>query len=172
MAQEADGGVAVKARVVEMLLWIAALAAVVESAAVSRRALRGRTAAAATVWPAPSLNAPPTADSLAVLTSHIVDGDAFRLDRKPAAVQYRVAGDTAISVAPVAPPPPKPALALVGIIGGPPWAALVNGIPAHDGTMLVRARDTLGGLRITSVSDDGVTITGLDTVWHLTTKRD
>jgi len=172
MAPEADGGLAVKARVVEMLLWTAAVAAIVGSAALSRRALRGKTAAAATVWPAPSLNRPPTADSLAVLTSHIVDGDAFRLDRKPAAVPYRVAGDTAISVATAAPPPPKPALALVGIIGGPPWAALVNGIPAHDGTMLVHAGDTLGGLRITAVSGDGVTITGLDTVWHVTTKRD
>jgi hypothetical protein len=161
-----------KSRAVEFLLCSAALAAVVGTAAISRRAMRGRTAAAATLWPAPSPNAPPTLDSLAVLTSHIVDGDAFRLDRKPAAVSYRSAGDTSVPIAPAAPPIPKPALALVGIVGGPPWAALVNGIPAHDATMLVRARDTLGGLRIATVSGDGVTITGLDTVWHLTTKRD
>lgn len=160
-----------KARVVEMLLWSAALAAVVETAAVWRQALRGQTAAAATVWPAPSPDALPAPDSLTVLTTRIVGGDAFRLDRKPAAVSYRAAGDSAIPGPPVAPPTPRPVLTLVGIVGGPPWAALVNGIPAHDGTMLVRVRDTLGGLRIAGVSGDGVTITGLDTVWHLTTKR-
>lgn len=160
-----------KARLVEMLLWSASLAAVVETSAVSRRVLRGQTAAAATVWPAPSPDALPAPDSLTVLTTLIVGHDAFRLDRKPAAVSYRAARDSAILAPPVAPPPPKPVLTLVGVVGGPPWAALVNGIPAHDGTTLVRVRDTLGGLRIGGVSRDGVTITGLDTVWHLTTKR-
>lgn len=158
-------------RAIAIALWGIAFVALVGAGTVWRRTLRGQAAAAATVWPAPTPGEQPSVDSLAVLTSRIIDRDAFRLDRKPAAIPYRVAGDSAITSAPTPPSVPKPALALVGIVGGPPWAALVNGIPAHDGTVLVHAADTLSGLRIRAVSSGGVTITGLDTVWHLTTKQ-
>ncbi|MGH7649040.1 MAG: hypothetical protein ACREND_13050 [Gemmatimonadaceae bacterium] len=161
-----------RARTIAIALWGVAFLALVGAGATWRRALRSQAAAAATVWPAPTPQAQPSVDSLAVLTSRIIDRDAFRLDRKPAAIAYRVAGDSAITSAELPPSVPKPQLALVGIVGGPPWAALVNGVPAHDGTVLVHASDTLSGLRIRAVSPEGVTITGLDTVWHLTTKHD
>ncbi|MBX6330548.1 MAG: hypothetical protein IRY91_01740, partial [Gemmatimonadaceae bacterium] len=76
-------------------------------------------------------------------------------------------------VAPPPPPPapPKPALALAGLVGGPPWAALLDGVPGRDGTVLVHVGDTLGPLRVRSVSAAGVTISGMDTTWHLTLKR-
>ncbi|HEX5180126.1 MAG TPA: hypothetical protein VFW04_12400 [Gemmatimonadaceae bacterium] len=158
-----------RSRTIELALWSLTLLALGVTGALWRRALSPHVAAAATVWPVPPVSPIPSVDSLTILTSRIVDRDAFRLDRKPAAVAYRTSGDSAVSAAP--PSPPKPVLSLVGIVGGPPWAALVNGIPAHDGSVLVHARDTAGGLRVTRVSADGVTISGLDTVWHLTTKQ-
>jgi len=161
----------VKSRATEFGLWAVALLSLGVTGAIWWRTFRSRTAAGAAVWPAPSPAPRPSADSLAILTSRIVDGDVFRLDRKPAAAPYRVARDSAVASAPAPAPPPKPVLSLVGIVGGPPWAALVDGIPAHDGTMLVHASDTVGALRVTRVTSRSVTITGLDTVWHLTTKE-
>jgi hypothetical protein len=161
-----------KRRIAELVLWTIALSAMVVAAIASRRMLRGEHAATPIVWPAPQPNASASSDSIAELATRVVDGDVFRVDRKPAAVPYRIAGDSAPSTPPPPPPVPKPVLTLVGIIGGPPWAALIDGVPAHSGTVLVHPRDTVGGLRVRDVSSEQVTLTGLDTVWHLTTKHD
>jgi len=162
----------VNVRIPEVALWTGAVIALAVAATESRGIVRHATVPAPLVWSAPPPNATPSSDSLAVLARRIVDDDAFRLDRKPAAVPYVLAGDSSASVAPLPPPVPKPMLTLVGIVGGPPWAALINGIPGHDGTVLVHPRDTVGGLRIRDVSAAAALITGLDTVWHLSTKHD
>lgn len=160
-----------KRRIAELALWTIALSAMLVAVFASRRMLRGEDAATPIVWPAPQPNASASPDSIAQLGTRIVDGDVFRVDRKPAAVPYRMAGDSAPS-APTPPPVPKPVLTLVGIVGGPPWAALIDGVPAQTGTVLVHPRDSIGGLRVRDVSAVQVTLTGLDTVWHLTTKHD
>lgn len=159
------------ARAIEAGLWAGAIAVLAIGAVESRRIFADETVAAPMVWPAPLPNATASADSLAVLQARIVDADVFRLDRKPAMVTYRVEGDTSGTV-PQPAPLPKPVLKLVGIVGGPPWAALVDGIPFHDGTVLVYAGDTVGGLRIRDISAAAVTVTGVDTVWRLSTKPD
>lgn len=159
------------ARAIETGLWAGALVVLAVGAAKSRRILAEEAIATPMVWPAPLPNAAASADSLAVLQARIVDADVFRLGRKPASVAYRIAGDSS-ATAPQTAPSPKPVLKLVGIVGGPPWAALVDGIPSHDGTVLVHAGDTVGGLRVREVSATAVTVTGVDTVWRLSTKPD
>ena len=72
----------------------------------------------------------------------IVARDPFRLERKPSDVAYGPAMET---TAPPPPSPPRPALAVVGIVGGPPWEALVEGIPGRQSSVLVRRGDTLAG---------------------------
>jgi len=72
--------------------------------------------------------------------------------------------------APVSPAAPRPALVLVGIVG-PPWRALVDGIPAHDGSTVLRAGQTVAGLRVRDVNASSATISAVDTTWHLTVKR-
>lgn len=99
----------------------------------------------------------------------IVDHDVFRLVRRPSPVAYRPELE---GVAPP-PPPPKlrPPLALSGILGGPPWEALVDGFPGHDASLMVRKGDVVGTLRVRSVSADSVVIAGEDTTWRLGLRR-
>jgi hypothetical protein len=106
--------------------------------------------------------------ALAAAAELLVARDPFRLERRPAAVAY----DPAKENAPPPPPrPPRPTLVVTGIIGGPPWEALLEGIPGREGSVLVRRGDTLAGLRVRAVGRDSVRIVGMDTAWMLTVRR-
>lgn len=102
-------------------------------------------------------------DSLDSAAAHVIAHDAFRLDRKPAAVAF--------STAPVgitAPPVPAAAairIELQGTIGGPPWRGIISGVPGHDGTVVVSAGDTLGGVSIRRVKRDSITVRVKDSTW-------
>jgi hypothetical protein len=70
-----------------------------------------------------------------------------------------------------APPPmlpPKPALRLRGILGGPPWDVLIEGVPGREGAVVARVGQTLGGVTIRAVHRDTVIVRGMDTTWKLT----
>jgi hypothetical protein len=99
-----------------------------------------------------------------------VDHDPFRLERHPSPIGYKPELE---GVAPPPPPPkqPHPLLTLSGILGGPPWDALLDGVPGHDGSTLVHQGDVIGTLKIRSVSRDSVVITGEDTTWRLGLKK-
>lgn len=90
--------------------------------------------------------------------------DPFRLDRHPTSVPYRP------ELEGVAPPPkpPKPSLALEGLVGN---AALIDGVPGRTVTAIVHAGDTLGWLRIRRIGRDTVIVSGVDTTWRLTLRR-
>jgi hypothetical protein len=113
------------------------------------------------VSPQPSL----TADSLSTLANRIVSADAFRIVRRPSPILFGSAADAGAASAPK---PPKPALVLSGIIGGPPWIGVVDGVPGHDQSVLVHPGDSIAGLRIQRVTKTLVLIVGLDTTWRLT----
>jgi hypothetical protein len=106
----------------------------------------------------------PPAESIDAAARAVAVSDPFRLDRHPASVAYRP------DLEGVAPPPkpPKPALALAGLVGE---AALIDGVPGRSGTAIVRAGDTLGGLRIRRIGRDTVLISGADTTWRLTLRH-
>jgi len=148
------------------LLWL--LTAVFFAGAVERARFvsstnvqRGGSQTAAPAFP----QLPIAAESLNALADHIVGADAFRITRRPSPVPF---GATADARAANVPKPSKPALVLSGIVGGPPWIGVVDGVPGHDQTVLVHSGDTLGGLRIRSITKDHVLVAGLDTVWRLT----
>jgi hypothetical protein len=95
----------------------------------------------------------------------ILAGDLFRRERQQ---PDSAASAPATQLATPRPPaPPKPNLTLRGLVGGPPWDAILEGLPGHEGSYVVRAGDSVGGLRIRSVRRDGVTIRGMDTTWLL-----
>jgi hypothetical protein len=98
----------------------------------------------------------------------ILDGDLFRRERRaPDPIPQGPLPPAAAR----APAPPKPRLVLQGLVGGPPWDAIVQGLPGHDGSYVVRAGDSIGGLKVRSVRPDGATIHGMDTTWILTLRR-
>jgi hypothetical protein len=109
-------------------------------------------------------------DSLASAAGAIASHDPFRIDHHPSAVAYRPELE-GIAPPPAAPKPAKPRLTLAGIVGGPPWAALLDSVPGHEGSVLVRKGDTLGDLKIRSIHRDTVIVQGADTVWKLVVKQ-
>ena len=109
-------------------------------------------------------------DSLERSARAIAERDPFRLRRRPATVRFDATGQSGFSSEPP-PRPPRPLLSLKGIIGGPPWAAILDGVPGRDGALLVRTGDVLGDLRIRVVVRDTVVVRGPDTTWRLTVRR-
>lgn len=109
--------------------------------------------------------APSDADALAAA---VITTDPFRATRRPSPLAYR----PELEGAPPPPPrAPRPGLAVSGIIGGPPWSAVLEGVPGRESGAVVRAGDTLGGLRVRAVRPDTVVITGTDTTWRLIVRR-
>lgn len=157
----------------EVALWIAAT--MLASLAVVRgRAVGSALASSASPsrsWQALGTPPPvfvPRSAALIAASDALVARDPFRLERKPSGVAYSAAMEGA---PPPAPRAPRPALAVAGIVGGPPWEALLEGVPGREGTALVRRGDTVSGLRVRSISKDTVKITGMDTTWILTVRR-
>jgi hypothetical protein len=160
-------------RRLELAVWILAIA-LAAFAGVRGRAAGFELSNAATVavspWealPSPSSVLVPRSSALVAASEAFVARDPFRLERKPSGVAYSPAAEAT----PPAVRPPRPALAVVGIVGGPPWEALLENIPGRQGSALVRRGDTLSGLRIRSITKDTVKVTGMDTTWVLTVRR-
>jgi hypothetical protein len=89
------------------------------------------------------------------------------LERRPADVRFGV------ELLTVQQPPraPRPALVLLGVLGGQPWRAVLDGVPGHTGSMVVAEGDSLAGLTIRAVGSDSVVVAGFDTVWVLGLRR-
>lgn len=110
-------------------------------------------------------------DGMDYNATSIVRANPFRLDRGPAPVAFSLTPQLAPSPVPTAPVMKAPTLVLRGIAGGPPWQALVDGIPGREGATVVKAGDRIGELRVTSINRDTVIMSGMDTTWKLTMVR-
>ena len=126
--------------------------------------------AAATVPPEPRV-VPPA--RLAAAGRAVTGGNPFRLDRAPAPIGFnQPPGMMPGMPGPyVPPPPPRPQLSVTGIVG-PPWQAVLEGVPGREGTgVVVRRGDVLGDLRIRDVTRTTVVVSAPDTTWRLTVRR-
>ena len=149
----------------QTLMWSTAvlltcLAAVRGARGGATEASRPKPVAAAPAWHSERT------DSLEKWGDRVAAGDPFRLERRPATVRY--------GAQPEANPSPvgtRPALVLKGIIGGPPWEALLEGLPDRQGIVIAHRGDRFATLRIRAVSATGVTVEGADTTWHLTIRK-
>jgi len=93
----------------------------------------------------------------------VVSRDPFRVERRPVLPPY----DPLRLAEQLAPPPPRPALVLVGVMDGSSPSAVIEGMPGVEGSRVVRAGDVVGGLRVKMVRSKRVVITGMDTTWVL-----
>jgi hypothetical protein len=139
--------------------------------------------------PAPALHATPpeprrvAPERLAQAERTINAGNPFRLDRVPAPIGFSRPGG--MGMAPGAgmmpgmmpapppyepPPPPRPRLLVSGIVG-PPWQALLEGVPGREGAVVVRAGDVLGELRVREITGTTVVVASPDTTWRLTVRN-
>lgn len=105
-------------------------------------------------------------DMLDSATSQIMAHDPFRIERKPANIAFSVAPNGAQTMP--APAAPLVRIALQGTIGGPPWRAIISGVPGHEGTVMVSSGDTLGVVVIRRVNKDSVTVRVKDSTWTVT----
>jgi hypothetical protein len=106
-------------------------------------------------------------DSLDTAADATIGNDPFRLANAPASVRYEPRRPGAPALAPL----PRITLVLKAIVGGPPWHAMIDGIPGQPGAV-VRAGDAFDKLVIRKVTRDTVVVQGPDTTWKLTIQRD
>jgi hypothetical protein len=160
-----------RGRTIERTLWVVAAGAASFAFATLRdaSAMSGRVAASPApvglVLPLPTLA---NADSLGEAVGIIAEGNLFRAERA-AADPDRAAPVSAMGMPLAA--STKPRLVLRGILGGPPWDALIDGVPGRDGALLVRAGQTIAGVTVRAVRRDTVFVRGFDTTWTLTLGR-
>lgn len=102
-------------------------------------------------------------DTLTAAAERTVQSDPFRADRHPASVPFSMT--PAGSSAPLIPAGPPLRIALRGTIGGPPWRAILSGIPGHDGTVLLSPGDSLGGILVRRVTRDSAVVRLKDSTW-------
>jgi hypothetical protein len=105
-------------------------------------------------------------DSLSGAEDAIVGNDPFRLSNSPPAVRYDPAADAAPAGALIT-PQLRPSLVLKAIVGGPPWQAVIDGIPGHPSGTLARAGSKFDRLTVRVVTRDSVVVQGMDTSWVL-----
>ena len=108
----------------------------------------------------------PESGALTTLAARIVARDPFRLERKPSSVAFGATPPAAVPVDPSR----RPRLLLSGV-SGPPWQAVLEGIPGREGSVVVRVGDVFGELRVRSIRRDTVVVQGADTTWKLTVRK-
>ena len=91
----------------------------------------------------------------------------FRLPSRQPVVRY--GAPPAVIAAPV-PRPPKPVLALTGVLWGPEPAALLRGIPGTDGEIVVHRGETHGPIHVRAINPQAIELEGMDTTWTLTVR--
>lgn len=152
----------------EALLWLGALGFLVAGIVQWRRAGHVAESQSQREVVAPPLPSDPAREELEVVVDSVVERNPFRLNRRPSDVAYTPEAEGA------PPPPPKPArpvLVVSGIIGGPPWEAVLEGVPGRQGPIVVRMGDKLDLLTVRRIGRDTVYIVGKDTTWKLTVRR-
>jgi hypothetical protein len=65
-------------------------------------------------------------------------------------------------------PTARPTLILTGIVGGPPWTAIIDGLPGQTAGTLAREGSTFDKLVVRTVTPASVVVQGPDTTWRLT----
>ena len=122
---------------------------------------------ACSVAPLRKLAAPIPDDSLADAEDAIVTNDPFRLSNSPPAVRYDPASDGTAAGTLTGPLQARPTLVLKAIVGGPPWQAVIDGIPGQPPGTVARAGSKFDRFTVRVVTRDSVVVQGADTSWVL-----
>jgi hypothetical protein len=112
----------------------------------------------------PARSVPAPSRRLDSLGAAAVARNPFRITRQPAPVAYDPFRPDQ-QYAPSA--PPKPMLALVGIVAGESPTAVIEGFPGIEGSRVVRVGDVIGGLKVEGITGHQVRVVGMDTTWVL-----
>lgn len=109
----------------------------------------------------------PTTDSLDDASVLATDANPFRWDRSAADPSAQAAGPLGGTI-PGAVSAPAVQISLRGILGGPPWTAVLTGVPGAPGAVVLRVGDTIAGFSIVRIRRDTVVVRGAGSVYTLT----
>ena len=109
-----------------------------------------------------------TRSALRAAAETTVANDPFRLSNSPPDVDASMRSNAG---KPSPARAPHPTLVLKAITGGPPWQAIVAGIPGQPGDALVAPGGAYGTLTVQSITRDAVVVRAPDTTWTLSLKR-
>lgn len=106
-----------------------------------------------------------TREDFRLFETQIARHAPFRLSTEAPSVRY---GESPRE-AEIPPPAPArlPSLAVRAIVGGPPWQALIEGLPGSQGATVVRIGDVYAGLTVRRIDSARVVLRGLDSTWVL-----
>jgi len=96
-----------------------------------------------------------------------VMNDPFRLSNSPPEVRYDPANDAPNTSHASSKPSLRPMFALKAIVGGPPWHAVIDGIPGQPPGTITQQGSEFDKLVVRLVTRDSVIIKGPDTSWVL-----
>jgi hypothetical protein len=156
---------------IERTLWLAALLALAAGAIEARHR-------SAQLWAAASptllsvvavVPARPAPDALESAVEEITENNLFRPER--ASAEQHKSAQPEMPMAMPQPPSSKPHLVLRGVLGGPPWDAIIEGIPGREGSAVLRTGQSLGGITVRAVRRDTAYARGFDTTWVLPLAR-
>ena len=99
------------------------------------------------------------------------DSDPFRIANRPSQVRYGSASPAPIAGQLASMHDPRPTMTVRAIAGGPPWHALIDGMPGRTHLTLVAPGTTVDKLTVRRITLDSVVIRGTDTTWVLTFAR-
>ena len=113
----------------------------------------------------------PPDSTLASAEEVIVSNDPFRLSNKPPTTRFAPGSQSAGGAIGATAPLVRPNLVLKAIVGGPPWQAIVDGLPgAAPGTLLASGA-VFDKRTVRAVTRDSVIIQGPDTSWVLSFRK-
>lgn len=129
--------------------------------------------------PAQRLTIPATAQAVTLSSRLASDStatafegrDPFRIANQPARARYSSVSNEQTITAPAVVHEARPTMTLRAIAGGPPWQALIDGMPGQTHAALVRAGMVVDRVTIRSITRDTVVVRGIDTTWVLTFAR-
>jgi hypothetical protein len=124
----------------------------------------------AAVSRAPERLGPKDTASIDEAANSIVDNDPFRLTNSPPLVRFDLAADGATPTV-AALRPPRPVLTLKAIVGGPPWQAVIDGIPGEPAGTVAEQGRRFDKLLVRAVTRDSVVVQGPDTSWVLNFRK-
>jgi hypothetical protein len=134
--------------------------------------LRTDPAPIATVGAGPGVPALPDRELLQQHADSLRQRNPFRLERAPTSQPYG-----APEVAEVSPVTiesevqQRPAPSVGGIVGGPPWKALIEGLPGQEAGVLLAVGEEWNGFRVEWVRRDSVMLVTPDTTLILALKQ-
>ncbi len=158
-----------RATLVERFLWLGALIAMLTGiVTLHRSSTRAFAAVRPAILPAVGVSPPRAdADSLESAVEEIAARNLFRLERTSAEEQEVSQPGVPMGIPPQ-PPVARPRLVLRGVLGGPPWDAIIEGIPGREGSVVLRSGESLGGITVRAIHRDTAWARGFDTTWTLT----